>query len=260
MSMSEFINTIDVLGDDAVIDSIIQKTITEFRDNRVNKIGANAFYGCTALETVELPSATELKNNAFENCSSLVEFSAPKCDKLGGNTFKGCSVLAGVDFPLATEIGFSLFEKCYGLVNVRAPLVARVYSGAMQDCTSLEQVYLPSVTRLDANALRRCSKLIVADFPVLNYIENYAFAGCSLLVSLILRGPTVATLVGTNTFEYLNERTPIADGTGYIYVPKALLSQYASASNWSALVSQFRALEDYTVDGTITGELDATKI
>lgn len=258
--MADFINTVDVIGDDALTDSIIMRTITEFKDNNVKTVGTYAFYGCAALGTVELPSATELQNNAFENCSSLVEFSAPKCVKLGGNTFKGCSVLAEVDFPLATEIGSSLFEKCYGLVNVHAPLVARVYSGAMRDCTSLARLQLPSLTRLDANALRCCSKLIVADFPVLNYIGNYAFAGCSLLVALILRSPTVATLVGAETFVYLNEKTPIAEGAGYIYVPKALLSQYASASNWSALASQFRALEDYTVDGTITGDLDATKI
>lgn len=54
--------------------------------------------------------------------------------------------------------------------------------------------------------------------------------------------------------------TPIANGTGYIYVPSALIEQYKVAENWSTYASQFRALEDYTVDGTITGELDETKI
>ena len=55
-------------------------------------------------------------------------------------------------------------------------------------------------------------------------------------------------------------------GTGYIYVPKALLSDddatkdYRRATNWSTYADQFRALEDYTVDGTITGELDPSKI
>ena len=42
--MSEFINTIDVLGDDAVIDSIIDRTITEFKDNTLTTIGQYAFF------------------------------------------------------------------------------------------------------------------------------------------------------------------------------------------------------------------------
>ena len=58
----------------------------------------------------------------------------------------------------------------------------------------------------------------------------------------------------------------IAAGNGYIYVPRALLSDddetkdYRRATNWSTYAAQFRALEDYTVDGTTTGELDKTKI
>lgn len=49
-------------------------------------------------------------------------------------------------------------------------------------------------------------------------------------------------------------------GTGYIYVPRALVDTYKAATNWSTIADQFRALEDYTVDGTITGELDESKI
>lgn len=40
----------------------------------------------------------------------------------------------------------------------------------------------------------------------------------------------------------------------------ALVDSYKAATNWSTYATQFRALEDYTVDGTITGELDSTKI
>jgi hypothetical protein len=45
---------------------------------------------------------------------------------------------------------------------------------------------------------------------------------------------------------------------GYIYVPRAMIETLSSATNWSAL--QFRAIEDYTVDGTTTGELDLAKM
>ena len=54
--------------------------------------------------------------------------------------------------------------------------------------------------------------------------------------------------------------TKIASGTGYIYVPASLSASYKTAGNWTAFSNQFRALEDYTVDGTVTGDLDESKI
>ena len=39
-----------------------------------------------------------------------------------------------------------------------------------------------------------------------------------------------------------------------------LYEKYRNGTNWSTYAAQFRALEDYTVDGTITGELDPNKI
>ena len=46
----------------------------------------------------------------------------------------------------------------------------------------------------------------------------------------------------------------------YIYVPRALVNDYKAATTWAQYADKFRALEDYTVDGTTTGELDTTKI
>ena len=44
-------------------------------------------------------------------------------------------------------------------------------------------------------------------------------------------------------------------------MPRALIEEYKADANWSSFeLIQFRALEDYTVDGTIMGELDETKI
>jgi hypothetical protein len=40
-------------------------------------------------------------------------------------------------------------------------------------------------------------------------------------------------------------RTPIKDGTGYIYVHSALVESYKSATGWAAFGDQIRAIEDY---------------
>ena len=39
--------------------------------------------------------------------------------------------------------------------------------------------------------------------------------------------------------------TPIANGTGFVYVPLSLIEDYKTATNWATYAAQFRAIEDY---------------
>lgn len=196
--MSEFINTIDVLGDDAVIDSIIMKTITEFKDNRVEKVGAYAFHQCTALTEVDVPNATNIGTYAFYECSAL----------------------ESIDIPNVRAIGNYAFQKCTALTEVCLPLVSDRIIYTFPECTNLAKADLPCVTSIGAET----------------------FSKCNTLTAVILRVDKVCTLAHTNAFRY----TPIEDGTGYIYVPKALVDSYKAASNWSTFAAQIRAIEDYT--------------
>lgn len=209
--MAEFINTIDALGDDAVVDSIINRTITEFKDNLIEKVGCYVFYACHSLTVVDVPNATFIDNYAFGNCSALESFAFTNVQTINNQAFYGCSSLKEICCPLVTNALWYTFQKC----------------------TNLEK----------------------ADFALVTSLGAEVFVDC-LLTALILRSSTVCTLGNTNAFL----RTSIASGTGYIYVPSALVDSYKAATNWSTYADQFRALEDYTVDGTTTGELDENKI
>ena len=140
------------------------------------------------------------------------------------------------------------------ITEISSSYAKTIGKSAFQGCSSLITVDFPVATSIGTYAFYSCSNLTTLDFPVATSIESSAFRTCSSLKSLLLRGNKVCTLA-KNVFV----STPISSGTGYIYVPSSLIEQYKAKTNWSTYSAQFRALEDYTVDGTITGELDPAK-
>lgn len=109
-----------------------------------------------------------------------------------------------------------------------------------RDCKALANVNFPSVTSTATAAFWECTALAKAEFSACVAFDNNTFYGCSALTALILRcADQVCTLTGNLS------GTPIASGTGYIYVPAALVDTYKAASGWSTYASQIRAIEDY---------------
>lgn len=156
------------------------------------------------------------------------------CKGVSGYTFYECKSLTSIIFPSATSVGDSAFSKC----------------------TSLSSVELPSATSLGGYAFNNCYVLGTLDLPAMASIGTRAFYGSSLNTLILRKSDSICTLSNVSAFY----STPIYSGAGYIYVPSALIETYKTASQWSTYAARFRALEDYTVDGTITGDLDPNKI
>lgn len=122
-------------------------------------------------------------------------------------------------------------------------------------CEQLQSVYFKKLLESGYCGFNNCYNLKIAKFEALTYLNGAIFGG-SGIKTLVISTPTICEML---TIDALMN-TPIYNGTGYIYVPKSLIEGYKVATNWSAYADQFRALEDYTVDGTTTGELDESKI
>ena len=162
------------------------------------------------------------------------EYENDRVKSIGSYAFRGCSKLTTVNFPAATSVDAHAFYECSGLRTVNISVA----------------------TSIGERAFRECRQLRAVDFSVATSIGAYAFFNCNVLIQFILRSATISSLINKNAFN----NSAIASGMGYIYVPRALVDSYKAATNWSDYAAQFRALEDYTVDGTITGELDPNKI
>lgn len=221
-------------------DALMTGTISgNYTNNRIATLRGYAFASCKKLISVSLPNVTTSisQTGLFRDCSVLETVSMPNAKGgLGTQVFMNCYALTNIDFAdEITSIGSQTFSYCKALVSLCFPKVTTVSGSAFSYCTSLETIdFSGSIT----------------------LINTSLFSNCTALATLILRNTTMLTLSNVNAFT----NTPIAGGTGYIYVPTALVETYKADSKWSTYAAQFRALEDYTVDGTITGELDSAKI
>ena len=90
-------------------------------------IGSNAFYGCSNLETVELPQKG--------------------CAKIGAYAFANCSALKKMvlwDHGISMTIGSGAFMGCTGLETLGIPHYATLESNAFASCKGLSDIYITS--------------------------------------------------------------------------------------------------------------------
>ena len=254
--MATEIEGIEVGGNTDMEDGLISGTVTDYTNDRVTELRPNAFYTLPSLKTVNLPNVKSVGSYAFYRCTNLQSASLPNADTLtaasggakGSSMFSSCSSLESAYFPALKEMAERMFDQCTSLKIVNLSSAESVNAASFNSCTALKDIYLPNVKTIYSNGFSKCSALERAVFDKsVGFIRQTIFNDCSSLIALVLRGETLSTLSYTNVFT----GTPIESGTGYIYVPRALLSDedatmdYRRATNWIAFAEQFRAIEDY---------------
>ena len=188
-------------------------------DSEMTEVPNDFCRGWYYINKINFPNATKVGSYVFYNCANLTEASMPNCTELGGYSFYNCAKLTSVNCANIASIGGSVFRGCALLTSL----------------TFLE------ATSIGTYGFRACAALERIDFSKLSSIGNNAFLESSALVTVIIRTNRVCTLSNKNAFS----STPIESGTGYIYVPSALVDSYKSATNWATYANQIRAIEDY---------------
>lgn len=124
--------------------------------------------------------------------------------------------------------------NCYARFKYNGYLYSQVIDGTV---TTYES---NTLTTVGEYAFYNATSLTKADLAAVTSIGAYAFNGCTALNMLILRNAAMVTL-GSNALA----NSTIANGTGYVYVPAALVDTYKADSAWSVYAAQIRAIEDY---------------
>ncbi len=188
------------------------------------EIGERAFYGCSDLRTLVLPSSLRriedstfascyvaetidipsgviyIGDRAFEGCSNVRRLVIPQgVRSLGTRVFAECYNLESLDLGSVTTIGEQAFVNCGTLATLELPsALASIGEYAFGGCYSLRSLEIPrSVTRLGGGAFSGCANLRTlvlssADIPY------YAFNNCAVLTSLDI--PSGVASIGSNAF------------------------------------------------------------
>lgn len=259
---------IEGFGQGGISELIDGSIAGEITDNTITNIRSGAFWGCSNITKISFPAVISIGERAFSNSGntafsdSVMDLSLPELTSIGAYAFFAAGIISSVSLPKLKDLTNYAFGNCPSLVHVDMPELETIGDNGFRSCSRLHSVNFPKAKSVGSTVFFDCKKLALVDFPLLTSVRDQVFRECKTLSTVILRTDTVCTLANVNAFV----GTPIASGTGYIYVPRALLSDtdetkdYRRATNWSAYAAQFRALEDYTADGTITGELDPNKI
>lgn len=218
-------------GSGGDMDALIDGSITEI-ESEVTGVRVYAFYGLKYLEKLHLPEATYLEQYSCAFIGSMldpnqyVDFDAQNVQDMDTDVFYNARV-GDVDFPLLTRLPIGTF-KGSTLKTLNAPRVLICADDALSEITNLERV----------------------DFTDIGSIQAGTFYNCTSLDTLIIRGGAsgqIPPLYEQNTYDggfSTFYHTPIASGTGYIYVKDELVSEFKSATNWSRYASQIKGLSE----------------
>lgn len=193
----------------------------EFQDitSDAEIISANTYNSQTLLASLSLPKATSIGSSAIRNNIFLQTLNMQSAISIDNSGVRDNLSLKTLDLPNATTIGEYALYNCISLEDLKLPKAEAIGGFSLFNCISLVSLNLPGVTTIGHSAMRFCISL----------------------KTLKLGINQVATLSNTNAFA----NTPIANGTGYIYVPDELVDSYKTATNWSVYAEQIRPMSEY---------------
>ncbi len=181
-------------------DSCTKLKSVEFRGSYENSyidtvsIGTGAFYNCSSLSDLTLPSVnTIIGDGAFYKCKSLKRIYLGYVSRIGQIAFSESGLTS---LEVDCNVGMAAFSKCINLDNVYIYPVATLASNIFEGCTNLKEVTICTST-IPAYTFSMCSNLEKVYWTEADndYAEigSYSFANCSSLLEIVACGESTGS-------------------------------------------------------------------
>ena len=185
-----------------------------------DQIGKCAFYGCSGLTSLTIPTGVSIINEyAFYDCSSLTRLDLPSSIR---------------------EIYYSAFMNCRNLTSLTIPSnVTSISSRAFSGCSSLKNITLPTrIFEIGDYAFYGCSNLNSLTLSYeLREISEYAFCDCNGLTSIYVYADKVPKM-REDVFKGCDAKKCT------VYVPKGTYDDY-----WLSDFGYFENIVEFDATG-----------
>lgn len=219
----------------------------EYTNDNITRIGNYAFASQKNLKNISLPNATIILDRAFYQSSNLEVVNIPKVTGIPEYAFNNCMKLSQLTTGIITTLGeYSFVSTTNFMVDFVANGITTLGASAFLK-SGIKSFKGAKVSTINSNSLAQCSNLTKVDIGATTTattlsIKANAFSNSALSTLIIRKTGKAFSLAATSAFT----GTPIANGTGLIYVPDALVDTYKAATNWSTYANQIKPLSEYT--------------
>lgn len=170
----------------------------------ITAVGSRAFYKCSTLDSVSLPSGiTAINSRAFYYCDNLESISIPpSVTTIGNSCFEFCKKLKAVDISRTqiSSLPDYVFHFCSSLEHVYLPSTIQSLAFGVFDSSAIKEIVFSSSFRgtLGYATFQECTELRRVELGSASAIDGYAFAGCSSIEEITL--PDTVTEIGESAF------------------------------------------------------------
>lgn len=192
------------------------------------------------ITSVSDENATSVRDSCFSYCKKLQEVYLPNVTSIGASSFRGCEMLSKINIQNVETLGnYTLYGS--NITELYLPKAITINTSACSFISQLKKVTLGNVKTIDKGAFSRninCEEIDISLNENVNSIGENAFFNNGKLSKLTIRGAALIELKNTNALA----GTPIANGTGKIYVDPSMVETYKTATNWSKYASVIEAI------------------
>lgn len=199
----------------------------------VTQIGGSTFSGFTALLSITADNVAQVGGSAFSGCESLETVSMAALNNVGSSAFSGCVSLEEIEFASNTIVGNNAFNGCTALTTISSENITILQYSAFKDCSSLYRSFINSdklvFTSLetvssstgstpssDYSPFRGCTSLSEVQLPAVSSLDAYTFYGLSSLQTVVIGD--IITTIGNNMFQNCIGLSSVSLGTSVVSI------------------------------------------
>ena len=227
------------------------KIPSEHNGTPIDTIPEDAFKGCNAITSIEVPnSIMSIGRGAFNGCSSIRSITLPFVGSekgnsgtsaacfgyiFGGNTYQGGTRIYQYWDP-TNSYNSSTFYIPSTLRTVTITNETVIARGAFQNCSMLTKIELnDEIIQVGTSSFASCSKIEEINLPSISIITSSLFSGCISLKEFIIND-SVDT-IGGKAFEGCSALSKInSEEAGTFIIPNQVTSIGSAAFNGCSMI------------------------